>query len=177
MSDHARFAEAVKKGRCFTVCNQTGVATQSALSATTPVLTLANPLGSSVDCILWFAGVNFLVVFAAVAEIWLAAGTVGAGAAVTGTKTTSHRNCLLGGGEPSVIPLLAATLPAAPVGISLLGAGLTGAVNLLPTSLGLERWFDGSVIIQPGTNISIQTGSVSGASGTLCEYIWEEVPR
>jgi len=70
--------------------------------------------------------------------------------------------------------LLAATLPAAPVGIHLLGTGLTGAVNLLPTGQNLCEWFDGSLIIEPGTAISIQTGTASGTNGTFNSYIVEE---
>jgi hypothetical protein len=97
-------------------------------------------------------------------------------AAVTGTLTTAHRNMLLGAANsPKCIPLLAATLPAAPVGISLLGVGLTGAITVSPTVQTVGKCFDGSVILTPGTAVSIQTGVASGASGMFCEFIWEEV--
>ena len=168
---------AVDRGRVFAVANQAGITTQAGLSLTTPALTLANPLGSGVKGRLWFAGVTFTVVFATVGAIWLAVGTSPVAAAVTGTLTTAHRNLKLGGLDQQgnkIIPYLAATLPAAPVGISLLGSGLTGAVNLLPHIQALGRWYYGSIKIMPGTNVSIQTGVASGATGTFCEYIWEE---
>jgi hypothetical protein len=173
---HAPLAEAVLRGNVFAITAVAGITTQAGLSVTTPALTLYNPAGSGMNAALIYAGVAFTVVFAAVAAVWLAANTNPLAAAVTGTLTTTHRNLLLGGRNPTAIPLLAATLPAAPVAIDLLGVGITGAVNLLPTNSCLEKWYNGAIILAPGTAISIQTGAASGASGTFCSYIWEEIP-
>jgi hypothetical protein len=171
-----RLQDAIERGNTYGVCNQAGVTSQAGLSATTPVLTLANPAGSGVNGILYYAGASFAVAFAAAAAVFLAVGTNTAAAAVTGTLTTTHRNLKLGAGAGNkILALLAATLPAAPVGVSLLGMGLTGAITTVPQLQMLERWFDGGIIIQPGTNVSIQTSTASGASGTFCEFIWEEV--
>lgn len=168
--------DAVERGNTYAVANQAGVTSQAGLSATTPVLTLANPLGSGVNGILLFAGATFSVAFAAAAAVFVAVGTNTAAAAVTGTLTTAHRNLKLGAGQGNKIQaFLAATLPAAPVAISLLGMGLTGAITTVPQVQTMERWFDGGIILQPGTNVSIQTSTASGASGTFCEFIWEEV--
>lgn len=174
--NQAAFQDAVLRGNVFAVCNQSGVTSQAGLSATTPVLTLANPLSSGVNCVLWYAGATFSVAFAAAAAVFGAVGTNTAADAVTGTLTTAHRNLLLGGGSPKVTPFLAATLPAAPVAISLLGMGLTGAITTVPQLQTLERWYNGAVVLQPGTNFSIQTSTASGASAMFCEYIWQEVP-
>lgn len=172
----ASFQDAVERGNVYSVCSQAGVTSQAGLSATTPVLALANPTGSGVNGVLWFAGCSFTVVFAAIAAVWLAAGTNVAAAAVTGTLSTTHRNLKLGAGAGNKInAFLAGTLPAAPVGVALLGVGLTGAVNLMPQLPTMGRWFNGGIILAPGTNLSIQTSAASGASGTWCEYIWEEV--
>ena len=174
----ASFQEAVLRGRCFNITAVAGITTQAGLSATTPALVLYNPLGSGVNAVIWYAGVSFNVVFAAISTVYVAAGTNTAAAPVTGTLTTTHRNLLLGAANnPKVIPLLASTLPAAPVAVAILGQGLTGAVNLLPNSPPLERWFNGGLIMKPGTNLSIQTAAASGTSGTWCEYCWEEVPE
>lgn len=172
------FEAAVARGRVFSVCNQTGVATQAGLSVTDPVLTLANPAGSGVKGRLWFAGASFLVAFVAGAVVLLAAGTDAADDAVTGTKTTAHRRGRLGGlsDQGNILqPFLAATLPAIPVGIAILGCGLTGTIGTAPTAPMMGRWFNGAIEIMPGTNISIQTTTASGAVGCVCEYIWEEV--
>src|SRR5687768_7678317 len=168
--------DAVERGNTYAVANQAGVTSQAGLSATTPVLTLYNPLGSGVNGILLYAGATFSVAFAAAAAVFVAVGTVTSAAAVTGTLTTAHRNLKLGAGAGNKIQaLLAATLPAAPVAVSLLGMGLTGAITTVPHLQTLGRFFDGGIILQPGTNISIQTSTASGASGTFLEFIWEEV--
>ena len=170
------FAAAVERGRVFGIANQTGVTSQAGLSATTPVLTLANPLGSGVCGRLWYAGAVFEVAFAA--AVFLAAGTSPVAAAVTGTLTTAHRNLKLGGLSAQgnkVIPFLAATLPAAPVAIDLLGVGLTGAITTVPTSQPVGRWYNGAILIKPGCNISVQTNTASGTSSTLINFIWEEI--
>jgi hypothetical protein len=175
-ASQASLQDAVERGSVFAVANQAGVTSQAGLSATTPVLTLANPSGSGKNLVLWYAGANMLVANAAAAAVFLAAGTDTAAAAVTGTLTTAHRNLKLGASNnPAARTFLAATLPAAPVAIAILGAGLTGAITTTPSVGAIDRWFNGSVILKPGTNISIQTSTASGASGLLCEFIWEEV--
>lgn len=167
--------EAALRGKAFAVAAQAGVTTQAGLSATTPALTLYNPAGSGVNGLLHYAGACMAVANAAAAAVWLAANTNVTAAAVTGTNTTAHRNLKLGGAAPALTPLLAATLPAAPVGVCLLGMGLTGAITTVPGLTPFCRWFDGSLVITPGTAISIQTSTASGASGLWCEYVWEEI--
>ena len=171
------FDKAVDEGRMFMVANQSGVTSQAGLSATTPVLTLANPAGNGRKGRLWFASATFSVAFATAGAVFLAAGTNTIAAVVTGTKTTAHRRTRLGGLDDqgnSIQPFLAATLPAAPVAIDILGVGLTGAITTLPFGQSLERWYWGAIDIMPGTNLSIQTGVASGASGMFCAYMWEE---
>ena len=173
------FASAVERGRVFSVCNQVGITSQAGLSATTPALTLANPAGSGVTGRLWFASANMLVANTAAATVWLAAGTDTVAATVTGTLTTAHRNLKLGGITPStqgnrIVALLAATLPAAPVGVDILGVGLTAAITTSMQIPSHERCYYGAMLIQPGTNLSIQTSTASGANGLWCSYIWEE---
>lgn len=175
---HGSLQEAVLHGNVYAIANQVGVTSQAGLSATTPVLTLANPAGSGKYGVIWYVGCSFTVIFAAVAAILVAVGTNTVAAAVTGTLTTAHRNLLLGtSNNNTLIPYLAATLPAAPVAIGTLGAGLTGAVNLDSTMKQLERWYNGALILKPGTNLSLQTIAASGASSMVCEYIWEEIPE
>jgi hypothetical protein len=159
----------------FWVCNQAGVTSQAGLSATTPVLTLYNPSGSGVNAHLVFAGGTYTVAFATAGAIFLAANSNTAAAATTGTATTAHRNAVLGGAAPVCTPLLAATLPAAPVAIDILGTGLTGAITTVPGMPTFGKWYSGSVILQPNTAVSIQTGVASGASGLFCTFAWKEV--
>ena len=173
---HARFQEAVIQGTVYSVANQVGVTSQVGISATTPVLTLYNPLGSGKNAVLWYAGASFTVAFATAGAVFLCAGTDIQTAAVTGTLTTAHRNLKLGTtASPAIRTLLAATLPVAPVAIDILGVGLTGAITTQMTQTPVGKWLDGSVIIIPGANVTIQTGVASGASGMFCHYVWEEL--
>lgn len=172
----ARFQEAVLRGNCYGVCNQAGITTQAGLSATTPALTLHNPAGSNKNAVIWYASADFEVAFAAGAAVFLAVNTLTTAAAVSGTLTTAHRNLLLGApGNGAVIPYLAATLPAAPVGLMVLGMGLTGAITVETIGKKVGGWLDGSIIMGPNTAISIQTRTASGASATFCTFLWEEI--
>jgi hypothetical protein len=108
--------------------------------------------------------------------VFVAVNTNILAAAVTGTATTTHRNLLLGSAQtPSLQTFLAAALPAAPVAIAQLGVGLTGAITTTPTQQMMEEWFDGSLILSPGTALSIQTRAASGTSSTFCTYFWQEI--
>lgn len=172
-----RFAEAVKRGRVFAVASQAGVTSQAGLSATTPVLTLWNPPGSGIRIEVWKVSATFTVAFATAGAIWTAVGTSSVAAEVTGTLTTAHRNLRLGSSQGCMAKtFLAATLPAAPVAIDLLGVGLTGAITTIPHLQALEAWYDGALVLEENSNLTVQTGVASGASGMFCGYIWEEVP-
>jgi len=176
-STHGINYEATSRGNIYCVTNQTGVTTQAGLSATTPALTLYNPPDSGVNCVILYAGYVTTVAFAAASVIWLAANTNTVAAPVTGTLATAARNGLLGSGSTGrVQPLLAATLPAVPVGVAILGAGLTGAITTVPGAETRGRYFDGSLIVRPGAAISFQTSTASGANAFFGEIVYEEVP-
>ena len=168
--------EAVSYGNVFMAANQSGVTTQAGLSVTTPALTLFNPKGSGVNAVLIYAGCNASVAFAAASIIWIGANTNIAAADVTGTAATV-KNALLGNAKnPACSCFTAATLPAAPVAIATLGVGLTGAITTIPSMGAINRYFDGAIVLAPGSAISFQTSTASGTSGFFGEFIWEEVP-
>lgn len=172
----ARFDEAVERGNVFITANQTTVTTQAGLSATTPALTIANRAGSGKRVKLWYAGAQTLVAWSAAAAVWLAQGGSAVAAAVTETTNATVRNAKTGDASmpPGVAALAVATLPAAPVAIALLGAGLTGAITVQTGIHPFGRWFDGALQLPPGFNWSIQTST----AGTLfCEYIIEVVDQ
>jgi hypothetical protein len=172
---HSEDYEVGRQGEIFIAANQSGVTTQAGLSATTPVLTLYNPAGSNKIGLLKEANWIASVAFAAASVIWLGANTNVVAAAVTGTDAIV-RNSLLGN---SVYPALkcftAATLPAAPVAIAILGVGLTGAITTVPWVNYGGRKFRGGLQLLPGSAVSFQTSTASGATGFFGEFIWEEV--
>lgn len=179
---HARFQQAVLAGNAFWCATQTAGTSQAGLSATTPVLTLYNPKGNNKAAVLWYAGASFIVAFAAGSAVWIAANINVAAAAVSGTAVSGVTsvaivtNAQLGNGSfPTCIPLTAATLPAAPVAVRQLASGLTGAITTIPYVGSVGGWQDGSLVLLPGSAISIQTSTASGA-GMFCDYGWEEIP-
>lgn len=173
---HGMNYEAASRGNAFIAANQSGVTTQAGLSGTTPALTLFNPKGSGVYASVIFAGCTASVAFAAASVIWLAANTNIAAADVTGTAATVRSLQLGNSKQPACLAYTAATLPAAPVAISILGVGLTGAITTTPSLSTMGRYYDGAIVLAPGSAISFQTSTASGASGFFGEIIWEEIP-
>lgn len=169
----ASFDEAVERGNVYVTANQTTVTTQAGLSATTPVLTIANRVNSKKEVRLWYVSACGLVAASAASEIWACLGGYSA-TAVTETTAATVRNMKTGDASmpPGVACLAVATLPAAPVAIGQLGAQLTGAITTVPTVPPFERWYNGALRIQPGYNFSIQT---STATTLFAEYIFEVV--
>lgn len=166
------FDEAVDRGNVYVAANQTTVTTQAGLSATTPALVVANRAGSGKVVKLWYAGCTSLVAWAAGAAVWLAQGGSAVAAAVVETTNATVRNAKTGDASmPAGVAILAvSTLPAAPVAICQLGAGLTGLITTVPSAPPLGRWFNGALRLPPGFNWSIQ----SSTAGTLfCEFIVE----
>ena len=176
------FQRAVEKGKVFATCQQgTGVVTQAGLSGTDAIMALANPAGSNVTARLWHASFISKVAAAAAMVVWLASCTNTVAARVTGTAAVVRR-LKLGGGETNnqgqtCEAFTTATLPAAPTATIQLGVQLTEAVTgsftLLPFYMPSE--FAGALLIQPGTAISFQTSTASGAAGCHGCLVWEEV--
>ena len=168
-----RFDEAVERGNVYVAANQTTVTTQAGLSATTPALTIACRPNSKNEVRLWYVSACGLVAAAAGAEVFAALGGYSA-TAVTETTAATVRNMKTGDASmpAGVAALAVATLPAAPVAVGQLGAQLTGAITTVPMVVPFERWYDGSLRLQPGFNFSIQT---STATTLFCEYIFEVV--
>ncbi len=169
------YEEAVERGSVYHVANQTTVVTRSGLSGTTPVLTIANPTKSGRRVKMWYAGCgslvkpdNALAVFAALGG-W-------SNTAVTGTKVTTTRNAKTGvTGDPKGIKMfLAATLPATPVAVAVLGTQTTADIVTSASIFAFRagRWFDGGFWIPPGFNFSIQT---STDTSLFCDYTFEVV--
>lgn len=173
----ARHAEL---GRAFVATHQgTGIVTQAGLSATDAILSLHNPAGSGVSGLLFYVAVQTKVANVAAAVFWLAANTNAIAAIPTGTAATV-RNLKLGGGMTnnqgqSLEALTTATLPVAPVAICTLGVGLTGAITTAPGVPMFERWFNGCLLIQPGTTLSFQTSTAAAAASCHAEFMWAEV--
>jgi hypothetical protein len=172
----------VARGDGFVACQQTGITLAAALRVDPGGLCLYNPFGSNVDAIIDWVEWHATVVFAAVSTIFLGFNSNPNAAAVTGTAATVRNRNVGHAATPACSALVAPTLPAVPVGAINLGAGLTGAVNLLPHDVPHVRYFtqpDGSpgLIVHPGCTISFQCIAASGTSGFWSEIAWRETAQ
>lgn len=147
----------------------TPVTTQAGLSATTPALTLYNPVGSGVNLALIAVEAMFTSSPAAACGVMLAYNTLNATPPAS-TTDANMTNCIIGStASPKGRCYRVATLAAAPVACRFLG-GTTGASGI--GGFQLIEHIDGEIVIPPGVAISIQTTS---AAALLASFTWLEV--
>ncbi len=170
MDAHARYQQAVYDGQVWIGSNPSGtvVTTQAGVSATTPALTLYNPVGSGKIGVLWEVGIGINASPAAAVFFMLANNLLNATAPGTNTLATVN-NAGTWTGSPVLQCYRVTTLSAAPVAFMYLG-GCTGASAIS----GYQAIYDvaGGVFIPPGLAISIQTSS---AAGIVAHFKWEEI--
>lgn len=166
-----KYKEMSLKGDVFIGANLGGtpVTTQAGLSATTPALTLYNPVNSGVNLVLMTVCVDITTSPAAAAGLMLAYNLISA-AAPTSVTNATITNAIIGGNKaPSGKCYIVATLAAAPLAFRMIG-GTTGAAAI--GAVQLIDHVDGEVIIPQGGCISVQSTS---AAAILASMTWEEV--
>ena len=147
-----------------------------------------NPAGSGKNIGPIRATVTTVTVGAAMAALGFVAQT-GVGAAlgtaapisaytqVTATRGPANFSQLVAGQGNSVgLVGSAATLTTAPTLFIPLGlSASTGAITTQQTAMGVTEYFDGSIIIPPGTFFGF-CQSITDAATWNCSFHWEEVP-
>lgn len=169
---HAMHEQAVFEGNVYIGANLGGtpVTTQAGLSATTPALTLYNPVGSGVNLVLYTVTVDITSSPAAAGGLMLAYNQPDAAVPASTTDATVT-SCLVGNKKkPSGQCYRVATLATAPVAIRFIG-GTTGANAI--GGVQLIDHVDGEIVITPGVALSIQATS---AMAILASFTWEEEP-
>jgi len=147
----------------------TPVATQAGLSATTPALTLYNPVNSGVNLVLLTVTVGVTADPAAESVLMLAYNSSTAAAPTATTDATMVSSLIGTTTAPKGRCYRVATLAAAPVAFRFLGSVLAAAST--STFTIIDR-INGEVVIPPGGCISIQATS---AISVLTSYTWKEV--
>jgi hypothetical protein len=168
---HAKYQEAVFRGNVFlgSDLGGTAVTTQAGLSATTPALTLYNPIGSGKNLVLLSATADFTAAPAAACGLMLAYNLASA-AAPTMTTAATVTNALLGNTSVGVASCArVSTLAAAPLFLRAMG-GTTGAAAI--GGVQIIDHIDGEIIVGPGVAVSIQATS---AGAIIASITWEEV--
>ena len=169
-----RYQEPVLRGGVYVGANVLGtpVTTQAGLSATTPALTLWNPVGSGVYLSLLGVRVGINAAPAAASTLCLAVNAKGAAAPSSTTDATMYSTLLTGvTGSPKGRAYRVATLAAAPVAVRFLGHVLaTGGTD----TCVINHDVDGQLVLDEGVALSVQATT---AIAIFCEFVWEEVPR
>lgn len=169
---HARYMQNTLDGEVYIGANLGGtpVTTQAGLSATTPALTLYNPVGSNTYLVLQTVTVDITSAPAAACGLMLAFNALNA-APPSSTTAATVTNAIVGSTySPAGQCFRIATLATAPVAFRFIG-GTTGAAAI--SGVQLIDKVDGEVIIPPGVAISIQSTS---AAAILASFSWEEIP-
>lgn len=167
----AKYEESVLSEAVFIGANLGGtpVTTQAGLSATTPALTLYNPVGSGVSLVLLSVTVDITSSPAAAAGLMLAYNALNATPPATTTDATMVSAIIGQTTSPKGRCYRIATLAAAPVAFRFLG-GTTGASAI--GGVRLVDNVDGEIIIPEGVAISIQSTS---AAAILASFTWKEI--
>lgn len=167
----ARYAENTRRGIRMVGANQAAVTTSAGLSTTNTGLILFNPVNSTVNLEVDKVSIASIVAFAAGAAIGLQGGY--AGAPLAGTTVDGQYNALINGAVGQGLIYKAATT-VAPVVRKILSAALTGAITVA-TSQTLTFDLEGSIVVTPGSWLSLYTSTASGASGIFGSIEWTEV--
>lgn len=174
---HARYHEAVSRGRCFHASMQAGASLGTALTATAVTLTLYNPVNSGVNLSLLRSSVAITTVpGGAGTAVYAYAVNVNPLAAVPATNTEAVvRNCLLGSAAGVAKAYTATTLPAVPVIARVAPGGIywaTAAAAAAPMAVSDD--VDGAIVLAPNTAVTIQ--GIGVATSGIVSLMWEEIP-
>ncbi len=183
---HARFQEAVLSGNVWHGANvaASGVTLQVGLSATSPVISLYNPINSPVYLAIWHFDIAFTA-SAAANKMILAYNFPALAGVPTGPTTVTLAtvtNAIIGlsqfGSSTAVATsspwgqcYIVGTLSAAPLAFAY-PLGTTGASGI--SGMSFRTQCDGNIVVPPGVCISVQgTAAATVGLGAFC---WEEVP-
>ena len=176
----SRFQEAVRRGNCYYAIDTT-VRLLDTPSGTPVGMTVANPLGSGKNFVLWYASASHNTVALTAGGVIELAANFNPGAAIVSAGTAvTIRNCLIGGANGSgAKAAVAATAPSGTVFLSL-GTVTTAAVNTTTFAEVPKAAIDGMFALSPGTSCSFHSSvtlTTASTGGVInCLLIWEEVP-
>lgn len=168
---HGKYQELVLTGNSYIGANLGGtpVTTQVGLSATTPALTLYNPVGSGVNLVMISCTIDITTSPAGASGFMLAYNLKGAGAP-TALTLANVTNAILDNGKlPIGQCYRIATLAAVPLAFRFIG-GTSGASAI--SGIELIDNIDGEFIIPPGVAVSLQA---TAAAACLASFSWEEI--
>lgn len=147
----------------------TAVTTQAGLSATTPALTLYNPVTSSVNLVLLKVRVSVHAAPAAASDLMLAYGSVTETAPSSTTDATMVSAKVGTTAAPVGRCYRIATLATAPTACRYLGSVIAASSTAF---VQVVDDVDGAIVLTPGACVSIQATT---AISILASFTWKEV--
>lgn len=147
----------------------TAVTTQAGLSATTPALTLYNPVNSGKKLVLITTTIGVNAAPAAASTLMLAYNSTSSAAPASTTDATMVSSLIGSTAAPAGRCYRVATLAAAPVAFryigSVLAASSTGVIKLIDN-------INGEIVIPPGGCVSVQATT---AISIFASFTWKEI--
>jgi hypothetical protein len=174
---HGKYYETAYRGNMF----HAAMAATASITAvgTTSAFSLANPSGSGRNLVLHKirVGLTTLPGTLVAGVFGLYANVVPQAAAVTGTAVVVVPGTLGSALTPVGKPLTVATLPVAPTLVMPLGGKISATLFGGISSAMLEEDLDGSVILTPGTTVSVMESTADTTSNFfgVIGASWEEV--
>ena len=169
---HGDYTEATFRKSMFVAATQAGQTTSAGLSTTYVGLVISNPIGNTMNGIVYFVSAAFTVIAAVVNHAGLAHG-YSATTNVTHTTPITPRSTLFGSNAtPTLLADSSATLPAAPFYCGFLTD--TPAATTNPGAAVAE--VKGVFIVPPGGYFMTVTAAASSAAAFWAAIIWEEQP-
>jgi len=172
---HGRYYEQAYRRNIFSAGNQAAVATVALGTTTYTGLSLANPIGSTVNLVLLKGSYVNSVAVPSAGYLGIETG-YNSSTNVTHTAAATVYNHFIGVGSAGAgLVDTSSTLPTAPVHrMSVAGLG-----TLANTGYGVTQPniidFEGSIILPPGAYISWYT-SATNTAAWFFTWMWEEVP-
>ena len=175
---HGRYYEQCYRRNIFSAANSTPVVTVIGLATTYTGLSITNPIGSSVNCVLLKVGYGFCVLQPTSGVIVGLSTGYNTSTNVTHTTAMVPKSNFYGvGAAPVCLVDSSSTLPSAPTLQMVFGSCLNGsALTITNTSPLTAMDLEGSIILPPGGFAAFYTTIASGAASFVGSFIWEEVP-
>lgn len=172
---HGRYYEAAYRRALFSTANSAAVATVALGTTAYTGLSLANPIGSTVNLVLLKASYALSVAAPSAGYLGLETG-YNSGTNVTHTAATVVANNFIGvGASGTGLADSSSTLPTAPTNRIMLCNTSTIATTAYNGSAPQVIDLEGSIILPPGAYVAFYTFATNTAAWWF-SFFWEEVP-
>jgi hypothetical protein len=176
---HGKYFEAAHRGNLYAAGIADGGAAPGTATGTTGFLILENPKGSGKRLAIKKVSVGYVSGTIGAGTLWHCLNNNPTAAAVSGGTAITPTNLDSNTGNSSVAkPNTGGTLPATPSKLWPLGSwGAEAAATALSGPAPTSEDVDGAIVLEPGTQYSLQGEMAAGTTPKLTAgIVWEEIP-